>query len=59
MKPSISVELFNYRTFINEIIYINTLLEILDKSDKMKFTQLTETKRYLEERIADISTRIP
>jgi hypothetical protein len=58
MKTAGSIELYNYRVFVNEVAHINTVIKTIDKSDKMKLTQLTETKRYLEERIADIAARI-
>ena len=58
MKPAGSIELSNYRVFVNEVAHIDVLIKTIDKSDKMKVTQLTETKSYLEERIADIAARI-
>jgi hypothetical protein len=58
MKPAGSIELYNYRVFINEVARINFVIKTIDKSDKMKVIQLTETKQYLEERIASIASRI-
>jgi len=58
MKPAGSIELSNYRVFVNEVAHINVLIKNTNNLNKMKLTQLTETKRYLEERIADIAVRI-
>jgi len=58
MKTASSIELYNYRVFVNEVAHINTVIKNANELNKMKLTQLTETKRYLEERIADIAARI-
>ena len=58
MKPAGSIELYNYRVFVNEVVHINTVIKNANELNKMRLTQLTETKRYLEERIADIAARI-
>ena len=58
MKPAGSIELYNYRVFVNEVARIDFVIKTIDKSDKMKVIQLTETKQYLEERIASIASRI-
>ena len=58
MKPAGSIELYNYRVFVNEVAHINTVIKNTNDLNKIRLTQLTETKRYLEERIADIAARI-
>jgi hypothetical protein len=58
MKTACSIELYNYRVFVNEVAHINTVIKNANELNKIRLTQLTETKRYLEERIADIAARI-
>jgi len=58
MKPAGSIELYNYRVFVNEVAHIDVLIKNTNDLNKMKLIQLTETKCYLEERIADIAARI-
>jgi hypothetical protein len=59
MKPAGSIDLSNYRVFINEVAYIKNLIkQSSHKEPKMKLDQLSTTLAYLEERIAEIGSRI-
>ena len=60
MMPASSTELYKYRVFINEAEHIRSLFKNSSNEDSiMKLTRLSETLSYLEEQIAEISSRIP